>query len=498
MNADTTCLTVEQSDLRLLDPSLADTLRNANESLKELSDPMTLSRASWKSAEPTQISLPVEGREPVVDRLEKQFDQLLDLLAADQVLEDRQLRPNPVERDESVFDAPTDASCIESAQLELSIVMPCLDEAETVGNCVLKAQYALDKLGISGEVIVADNGSQDDSVEIAESLGARVIHVTRRGYGAALMAGIEAARGRFIIMGDADDSYDFTVVPKFYQKLCEGADLVQGCRLPGGGGRVMPGAMPKLHQWGNPWLTWMVRKMFRAPINDVYCGMRAFRKDFYQRLDQRCTGMEFATEMIIKSTLFGARISEIPITLYRDGRTLHRPHLRTFRDGWRTLRFFLLQSPRWTFLVPGAAIGAVGLIGAMFALLNVNLAGAIFDAHTLLVSTLAILVSAQLVSCAVLAKTFASGEGLLPRDNRLEKLSHVFTLERCLAASGLLIAGGVATVCWQAISWASAGFGALDYSSTMKCLIPAIGAVALGVQAAASSFLLSVLRMARR
>ncbi|MCC6509205.1 MAG: glycosyltransferase family 2 protein, partial [Pirellulaceae bacterium] len=194
----------------------------------------------------------------------------------------------------------------------------------------------------------------------------------------------------------------------------------------------------------------------------------------------------------------GARISEVPITLYKDGRTVHRPHLRTFRDGWRTLRFYLLQSPRWTFLVPGAALGVCGVLGAMLALWNVNLAGVIFDAHTLLVATLALLVSAQLLSCAVLAKTFAAGEGLLPRDNRLEKLSHVFTLERCLSASALLIVGGTATVLWKAFDWASSGFGPLNYSATMKCLIPAIGAIALGVQLAASSFLLSVLRMARR
>lgn len=217
-----------------------------------------------------------------------------------------------------------------------------------------------------------------------------------------------------------------------------------------------------------------------------------------EAIDQRCTGMEFATEMIIKSALFGARISEIPITLYKDGRTVHRPHLRTFRDGWRTLRFYLLQSPRWTFLMPGVALGAIGACAALFALLNVNLAGAVFDAHTLLVATLAILVAAQLGSCAVLAKTFAAGEGLLPRDNRLEKLSHVFTLERCLTAAGLMVVGGLGVVAWKAYSWAASGFGPLDYSATMKCMIPAIGAVALGVQVAASSFLLSVLRMARR
>lgn len=465
-----------------------------------MSDLMTAPRASWStSTEPSLLSLPVQGRDAVVDRMEQQFDQLLDLLAADQLLDEldfpRQRSLSPAGVDQAISGEAPEAG---TDQIELSVVMPCLDEAETIGNCVLKAIYALEKLGVAGEIIVADNGSRDDSVDIAEALGATVVHASERGYGAALMAGIAAARGKYIIMGDADDSYDFTCISKFYDRLCEGADLVQGCRLPSGGGRIMPGAMPKLHQWGNPALTWMVRKMFRSPVHDVYCGMRGFRKDFYEQLDQRCTGMEFATEMIIKSSLFGANISEVPITLYKDGRTLHRPHLRTFRDGWRTLRYFLLQSPRWTFLVPGAALGACGLIGAMLAVLNVNIAGAMFDAHTLLVSMLALLVSAQLASCAIIAKTFACGEGLLPRDNRLEKLARIFTLERCLAAAAALVGGGMAVVAWKACAWAGSGFGALDYSATMKWLIPATGCVALGVQAAASSFLLSILRMGRR
>lgn len=494
----------------------------------------TISRASWKTSdEPMQLSLPVQGRDLVVDRMEQQFDQLLNLLAADQIGGDMVREPaycagGPFKRtmrrdqvasgdrtasSDAMLNEPSpelsanrndkeldqnDSQSSSPGALELSIVMPCLDEGETIGNCVLKAMYALEKLGVSGEVIVADNGSRDDSVDIADALGARIVHVDRRGYGSALMAGIAAARGRYIVMADADDSYDFTTVPKFYERLCEGADLVQGCRLPAGGGRIMPGAMPKLHQWGNPILTWMVRKMFHAPINDVYCGMRGFRKDVYERLDQRCTGMEFATEMIIKSTLIGARISEIPITLHKDGRTLHRPHLRTFRDGWRTLRFYMLQSPRWTFAVPGAAIGGCGAIVAALAWLNVNLAGVVFDAHTLLVATLALLISAQMIACGVLAKTFATGEGLLPSDQRFEKLARVFTLERCLTMAAVLVVGGMSVVAWKTMVWAGSGFGEMNYASTMKCLIPAIGAVALGVQGAASSFLLSVLRMARR
>lgn len=418
------------------------------------------------------------------DNLERQLDRLIDMLAFDQDVETKELPvSNPPKNVES---------------LELSIVMPCLDEADTVGSCVLKARSALEQLGVPSEIIVADNGSRDDSVEIAEALGARVVHVDERGYGAALMAGIAAARGRFIIMGDADDSYDFTQVPKFYERLCEGADLVQGCRLPAGGGRIMPGAMPWLHHFGNPALTWLVRKMFQAPINDVYCGMRGFRKDLYKRLDQRCTGMEFATEMIIKSTLFGARISEIPITLHPDGRRSHRPHLRTFRDGWKTLRFFLLQCPRWTFMAPAALMATIGMLGYLFVLARLGFSGIAFDAHTLLASTCALLVAAQVASCGVLAKTFAGFEGLLPRDEMLESWSKVITLERCLMCSALLMSGGVGVIGWKASTWMNSGFGELDYSSTMRFLIPAVGAIALGVQVASSSFLLSVLRLRRR
>lgn len=470
-------------------------------------------------AELTEIRLPYrESPRPVgqvadvIARAEQQLDNLVDLLAAEQTL-DRQsqrrtnsqgrrqptalesLCQSPITRADETAQA---ADSMSAEPLELSIVMPCLDEADTVGTCVLKAFYAIEKMGIPGEVIVADNGSRDDSVEIAESLGARVVHVDQPGYGAALMGGIEAARGRFVLMGDADDSYDFSQAHRFYHKLCDGAELVQGCRLPAGGGRVMPGAMPWLHQYGNPGLTWLVQRMFKASINDVYCGMRGFTKQLYSRLDQRCTGMEFATEMIIKSTLFGARIEEVPIVLHPDGRKSHRPHLRTFRDGWRTLRFFLMLSPRWTFLVPGVALGAVGLLGCLLVLMRISLAGIVFDAHTLLVSMVALLVAAQLGCFALLAKTFAASEGILPKDSRVEQFARRFSLERTLWFSGGLIACGVGIVAWKSFDWASQGFGGLDYSETMRWMIPAVGAIALGFQFAFSGFLLSVLRLARR
>src|SRR5215510_9803685 len=252
----------------------------------------------------------------------------------------------------------------DQARVELSVVMPCLNEADTVGACIEKAMQALREYNIAGEVIVADNGSTDGSQAIAGERGARVVSVTARGYGRALMGGIIAARGKFVIMGDADDSYDFLEIPKFVDKLREGYELVQGCRLPWGGGRVLPGAMPFLHRWwGNPMFSLMARIWFGAPIHDVYCGLRGITKELHKRLDQRCGGMEFATEMIIKSSLYGVRIAEVPISLHPDGRKSHPPHLKTFRDGWRTLRFFLMYSPRWLFLIPGIALILGGLLG---------------------------------------------------------------------------------------------------------------------------------------
>src|SRR5438270_8245634 len=271
------------------------------------------------------------------------------------------------------------------AELEVSVVMPCLNEADSLESCIRKAQQALRENDIQAEIIVADNGSTDGSQAIATRLGARVVPVAQKGYGNALMGGIAAARGKFVIMGDSDDSYDFREIPKFVEKLRAGFDLVQGCRLPSGGGRVMPGAMPVLHRWlGNPLFSFLVRHMFWSDIHDVYCGMRGFTKELYNHLDQRCTGMEFATEMILKSSLACAKIAEVPITLHPDGRKSHPPHLRTFRDGWRTLRFLLIYSPRWLFVYPGITLILLGLIGYGLALPGVTIGGVTFDAHTLL------------------------------------------------------------------------------------------------------------------
>jgi len=382
---------------------------------------------------------------------------------------------------------------------ELSVVIPCLNEADTIGACVVKALRAMQERGIAGEVIVSDNGSTDDSTEIARKKGARVVHTPHRGYGHALMNGFAAARGSFIIMADADGSYDLADIPKFLEKLREGYELVQGCRLPAGGGRVMPDAMPFLHRWlGNPLLSFLAQRMFHAPIHDVYCGYRGLTRKLYQRLEQQCTGMEFATEMIVKSSLFKVRMTEVPITLHPDGRISHGPHLRTFRDGWRTLRFFILCSPRWLYLVPGLLLMAVGLIGYSLALPGMTIFGATLDAHTLLFSSLFILLGYQAVLFAVLTKVFAIRARLLPEDARLNRFFAVFTLEGGLAAGLCALVGGLILLAVAVAQWWKMGFGPLDYAETMRWVIPGTTLSALGFQTILSSFFISILGMHRK
>jgi glycosyltransferase involved in cell wall biosynthesis len=378
--------------------------------------------------------------------------------------------------------------------LELSVVMPCLNEADTVGICVEKAVRAMAEAGIQGEVVVADNGSTDDSKQIAQAAGARTIDVSEPGYGAALMGGIEASRGRYVIMGDADDSYDFLEIPSFVEKLREDNDLVQGCRLPRGGGRVMPGAMPPLHRWvGNPILSWLVRQMFRIPINDVYCGMRGFKRELYDRLDLRSPGMEFATEMIIKSGLYGASMSQVPITLHPDGRQQHGPHLRTFRDGWRTLRLFLVFSPKWTFFRPGIVLIGIALLGYALAIPQVRIFGAALDVHTLLIASLAALMGWQCVLLATLASIFASREGMMPPHQQLEKL----TVERGLVFGLGTTALGVVLIAAVIVQWWRRDFGPLDYPFTMRFVIPGVTFVAIGFQTMMAALMAGVLKMHR-
>src|SRR4051812_20726450 len=256
----------------------------------------------------------------------------------------------------------------DNQEFEVTLVIPCLNEADTLETCIKKAQRAYQEHAINGEIVVSDNGSTDESIAIAERNGARVVRTPEKGYGNALMGGIESARGKFVIMGDADDSYDFGEMPKFVHKLREDYDLVMGCRLASGGGKVMPKAMPFLHYWwGNPMFSWLARIWFKSPFNDVHCGLRGFTKDFYHSLNQRCTGMEFATEMTIKASLGNYKLAEIPITLYQDGRTSHPPHLKTFRDGWRHLRLYLVYTPRWLFLIPGILLVLLGILGYIVA-----------------------------------------------------------------------------------------------------------------------------------
>ena len=385
------------------------------------------------------------------------------------------------------------------ATIEVSVVIPCLNEADTVAICVGKACRALAEAGMRGEVIVADNGSSDGSQELAARAGAAVVAVQERGYGAALMGGIAAAHGRFVIMGDADDSYDFLEVPRFVEKLREGYDLVQGCRLPSGGGKVLPGAMPALHYWlGNPFFSMLARLWFGSPVRDIYCGLRGFRREFQAQLGQRCTGMEFATEMVLRAALSGARIAEVAVTLHPDGRRSHPPHLKTLRDGWRTLRLLLLYSPRWMFLVPGLMLVALGALGYAIALPGVHVGHVAFDAHTLLCASLALIVGFQSLLFYLATKAYAISVGLLPADARLRRFLEAAQLEKglalaligCLFGVGLLLAG--------VNDWRLAGFGRLDYAHTMRWVIPGTTLVAIGVQGFLSSFLIGLIAMPRR
>jgi hypothetical protein len=382
----------------------------------------------------------------------------------------------------------------DQSEMELTIVMPCLNEAETLATCVAKARDSLQRLGVTGEVIVADNGSTDGSVALAEKAGARVVHVVAKGYGSALRGGIASAQGKFILMGDADDSYDFLSVEPFLRKLREGHDLVMGCRMPRGGGTILPGAMPWKHRWiGNPVLSFIGRLFFKCPATDFHCGLRAFSKTAYERMELRTTGMEFASEMVIKATLGGMSIVEVPITLHPDGRS-RPPHLRSWRDGWRHLRFMLLFSPKWLFVVPGLALSLVGgvLLGALsFGPLRIGSAS--LDSGTLAVASMSLLVGVQLLSFSLFVKVFAGSQGLMPNDRVLEKMLRVASLERVILLGGLLMLGGIGLLVHAFTVWKEAGFGELSYSENMRRLLPAATLILVGLQTAFSGFVVGVL-----
>jgi glycosyltransferase involved in cell wall biosynthesis len=374
---------------------------------------------------------------------------------------------------------------------DVSIVMPCLNEAESLAPCVKKAKAAIAEAGVNGEVLVADNGSTDGSIELAESLGARVVHVKARGYGSALQGGFAAARGKYILMGDADGSYDFGHLKRFLDKLDAGADLVMGNRFGGG---IAPGAMPPLHRYfGNPGLSWMGRLFFGAPVSDFYCGLRAFRRDALPKLGLQSPGMELGVEMVAKAAIYGLDVKEVPTTLSPDLRS-RPPHLRTWRDGWRTLRFFLLFSPKWLFFYPGLFLMAVGLALSIAVIPGaLDVFGARLDVHTLLYAGAAIVVGFQAVVFAVLARVYAASEGFLPDSELVQRARRVFSLEAGLLMGALLLAAAVILSVIALVRWGNSSFKHLDYPATLRLAIPAAVALMLGVQTILSSFFLSVL-----
>jgi len=391
------------------------------------------------------------------------------------------------------------SSRMSSIELEVSVVIPCLNEADTVGVCVRQAMDALVRHDIAGEVIVVDNGSTDDSCERAVEAGARLLSVPERGYGHALMGGIAAARGTCIIMGDADGSYDFSTLHRFVAQIRAGYDLVQGCRFPRGGGQIESGSMPFVHRWvGNPALTQLARCMFGTRLHDIYCGLRGFTRSFYNRANLRCTGMEFATEMIIKAAQLGVRTAEVPITLSRDGRNGRPSHLRTFRDGWRTLRLFLLCSPNWLFLIPGIALVVSGLSGSMLGLVAGRIGPAILGVHTLLVSCLFLLVGTQSCFLGIFAHTFAMVEGLRPSSAALMAFYRLFNLEKALLCASIIALVGLALIAVVYFDWRRGGYGPLDYSRTLRFVGPGVTLLALAAQTVFSSFMVSFLGLDRK
>jgi len=380
--------------------------------------------------------------------------------------------------------------------LELSILMPWLDVAETLESCIGIAQRSVKENEICGDIVIADNGSSDGSLEIGRTVGARTVSVNAKGYGNALLTGIEAARGKYVIMGDADDSYDFTQITPLLEKLRSNYDLVLGNRYRGG---ILPGAMPPLHRYfGNPLLTTIGRVFFGGELGDIYCGLRGFNRQAILGLDLRTTGMEFALEMVVKAILHKLRVTEVATVLSPDGRS-RPPHLRSWRDEWRSLRFLLLYSPRWLFLYPGLVLMLAGsIISARLLLGPQIIEGVSFDVHTLVYSALAIMLGYQSVIFAFFTKLFAITEGLLPEDPRLTRLFKYVSLESGLIAGAAMIIGGVAGSVYAVNIWKAHSFGALDPFHTLRIVIPAATLIVLGSQTILSSFFLSVLGLRRR
>ena len=380
--------------------------------------------------------------------------------------------------------------------IELTVLMPCLNEAETLATCVTKARTWLSKWNVNGEVVVADNGSTDGSQAIATAAGARVVPVSIRGYGAALSTGIAAAHGKYVIMADADDSYDFSRMEQFLEKLREGYQLVMGNRFLGG---IQPGAMPPLHYYlGNPVLSFIGRLFFRSPIGDFHCGLRGFDRASILGLNLQTTGMEFASEMVVKATLARIKVCEVPTTLSPDGRS-RAPHLRSWRDGWRHLRFLLMYCPRWLFLMPGAILCFVGVALNLWLIGGSRTIGSVvFDIHTLLAGSGLFIIGYQAVVFAILTKVFAIAEGLLPEDPDLTRVFRYITLEVGLIVGFVLILASLAGAGYSVWTWRVLGFGNLRASETMRTFIPAITAGVIGSQTVLASFYLSILGLRRK
>jgi glycosyltransferase involved in cell wall biosynthesis len=382
-----------------------------------------------------------------------------------------------------------------SEPVELTILMPCLNEAETLARCIEKAKIGIQKAGVHGEIVIADNGSTDGSQVIAEKSGVRLVPVKEKGYGAALIGGVRAASGKWIIMGDADDSYDFSDVNGFVKKFQAGDELIMGCRLPVGGGTISPGAMPWKNRWiGNPVLSFIGRLFFKCPAHDFHAGLRGFTKVAFEKMDLQTTGMEFASEMVIKSTLKGLKIAEVPITLHKDGRS-RPPHLKPWRDGWRHLCFMLLFSPRWLFLVPGIVLSALGFVfAAMLSFENFRLGGIEFNVGTLAVACMTVIVGFQLVAFAFFTKVFAIAEELLPDDPKLARVFKIFTLEKGIVLGLLILFAGIILLARSVWIWKQADYGILPSTEeNLRRLIPAATLVVLGIQTIFSSFFMSAL-----
>lgn len=378
-------------------------------------------------------------------------------------------------------------------QYELTILMPCLNEAETLAICIKKAKQFLEESGVNGEIVIADNGSTDGSQKIAEENGARVVNVPEKGYGAALIGGCHGALGKYVIMGDADDSYDFLHLTPFVEKLREGYDLVMGNRFKGG---IEPGAMPPLHRYlGNPVLSFIARLFFPCKIGDYHCGLRGYNRESILKLGLVTTGMEYASEMVVKSTLNHLRIAEVPTTLKKDGRS-HAPHLRSWSDGWRHLKFLLMHSPNWLFMYPGLILFFLGLIlTIILSFRNIQIGSVGLGVHTLMYSAAAMMVGTNLVMFSLFVRSYASVTGFIPTESKLDKWLEETTTERGVLIGVLLFLVGIAVTIFAFYIWRKNGFGGLSPENMMRITIPAMLFIVVGIEMIFGSFFIGILHI---